>query len=150
MKRLELLFAVLRKSKAVLKDYAIKDIDRQRVIKIKYEYSKLDSTLRNLMRIMAMEIDRFEIVDYSSDELALVLVGNSIRYPQLVDTKTGTTFTINQNCTVIKDVTAFTDFDHKAFVVAFASLVLAKERQSETMAKHAIAEQRLNALSEYR
>lgn len=150
MKRLELLFAVLRKSKAVLKDYAIKDADRQRVIKIKYEYSKLDSTLRNLMRIMAMEIDRFEIVDYTSEELALVLVGNSIRYPQLVDTKTGTTFTINQNCTVIEDVTAFSDFDHKAFVVAFASLVLAKERQEETMAKHAIAEQRLNALSEYR
>lgn len=150
MKRLELLFAVLRKSKAVLKDYVIKDAERNRVISIKYEYSKLDSTLRNLMRIMAMEIDRFDIVDYDSKELGLVLLGNSIRYPKLVDTKNGTTFTINQNCTVIENVTAFTDFDHKAFVVAFASLVLAKERQAETMAKHALAEERLNALSEYR
>lgn len=150
MKRLELLFAVLRKSKAVLKDFSIKDADRNRVITIKYEYSKLDSTLRNLMRIMAIEIDRFEIVNLDKKQLPLVLIGDSIHYPQLVDTKTGTTFTINQNCTLIKDVTAFTDFDHKAFVVAFAALILAKERQTETMEKHAIAEQRLHALSEYR
>ena len=150
MNRSDMLFALLRKSSSVLREGITTTNDRKILIQIKYEYSKLDSTLRNLMRIMATDIDRFDTVNGSSEALCNVLLSKGNIQPQMIDTKTGTTFKILENSVVVDTVTAFSDSNHKGFVVAYNCLCRAKKHREETMAKHALEQVRLNALSEYR
>jgi hypothetical protein len=150
MNKSDMLFALLRKSRTVLKDGITTNNDRKFLINIKYEYSKLDSSLRNLMRIMATDIDRFETV-YGSDEvLSKVLLGTGTLEPKLIDTKTGTTFTIKQNSIDVDSITVFNDTNHKGFAVAFHCLIRAKKHLEETMIKHTKEQERLDILTEYR
>ena len=59
MKKSDLLFALLRKSKNDLEEECASDYDRKFLINLKYEYAKLQPSLRNMIRVMASEIDRF-------------------------------------------------------------------------------------------
>lgn len=157
MKKSDILFALLRKSK-ILKEDIKTNNDRTFLISMKYQYSKLSSSLRNMIRIMATDIDRFEITgniksieavleNYHSSGQERPESGQS--HPALVDNVSGNRFIIFRHDIKSNGVIVFKDEEHYAFIVACGCLFRAKERQDEILKQNAEEQKRLNILSEF-
>ncbi|AQW88674.1 hypothetical protein pEaSNUABM50_00147 [Erwinia phage pEa_SNUABM_50] len=158
MKRSEVLFAILRKSKKVLEEFAVSNRQRKFIIEMKYNYSKLQPTLRNMMRIMATDIERFELLNEKNmkDVLENFHLSGMERpecyieqHPALIDINTGKKFIIKREEIISGDVVVFKDAEHKAFIVAYNCLVLAKENQEIMIRTRDEEEKRQSVLSEY-
>ncbi|AFC21600.1 hypothetical protein GAP32_150 [Cronobacter phage vB_CsaM_GAP32] len=158
MKKSDMLFALLRKSK-VLKDIVKTTNDRKFLIELKYQYCKLSPSLRNMIRVMATDIDRF---NFTGDENSVAQVMNNYYpitgnertetgngHPELIDTITGNRFKIFRNTIKSKDVIVFKEAEHEAFIVACGCLIRAKQREDEIIKKNAEEQKRLNILSEF-
>lgn len=158
MKKSDMLFAILRKSK-VLKDIVNTNEERKLLIEMKYEYCKLSPSLRNMIRVMATDIDRF---DFIGDEKAISLVYENYHLynmnekletgngnPELIDKITGNRFKIFRNEIKSNGIVVFKDMEHAAFVVACGCLFRAKQRQDEIIKKNVEEQRRLNILSDF-
>lgn len=159
MKKSDLLFAMLRKSSTVLKSHSTTDSDRKFLIDIKYQYAKLQPTLRNMIRIMANEIERFSAYNESEESLTYTLENENEKFgahvskfghPKLVDSTTGNEFVVYHTNIMSKDVVLFEGNDHKAFIVAFGCLIRAKARQKELLDEREREKIRMDILSEFR
>lgn len=158
MKKSDMLFALLRKS-AVLKECVQNNNDRTFLINLKYQYAKLQPTLRNMIRIMATDIDRFNMEHGTEKAVAAVLENyhnsgaerteTGSGHPVLVDTVTENRFVIMRNNIIVNGVVVFKDEEHLAFIVAFGCLARAKERQEKIIRDNAEEQRRLNILSEF-
>jgi len=158
MKTSDWFFALLRKSR-VLKNVILTDNDRQMLIHFKYEYSKLQPTLRKMIYVMADElsIDRFETENSSKQDLCNVLENyhQNVKIPLnkcpvLIDTVSGNRFVITHDTIKVGDVVVFKENEHNAFVVAYGCLLRAKERQAKLIAERDEEERRMNVLSEFK
>jgi 6-pyruvoyl-tetrahydropterin synthase len=159
MKKSDLLFAMLRKSSTVLKSHSTTDFDRKFLIDIKYQYSKLQPTLRNMIRIMANEIERFSAQCASDESFTSTLENECEKYgaivskfghPTLVDSITGNEFVVYHTNIMSKDVVLFEGNEHHAFIVAFGCLLRAQERQKELLDEREREKTRMDILSEFR
>lgn len=158
MKKSDMLFALLRKS-AVLKEYVKDNNDRIFLINLKYQYAKLQPTLRNMIRTMATDIERFNMVNGTENAINAVLQNyhtsgaerpeTGVGHPVLVDTVTENRFVVLRNTIVVNDVVVFKDEEHQAFIVAFGCLARAKERQEKIIRDNEVEQRRLNILSEF-
>lgn len=154
MKKSEMFFAMLRKSKNVLKEYAHCDNHRKFLINLKYRYAMLQPTLRNLLRIIASDINRFELQDeqYLSEVLKNMHRDNpkSIVEPKLIDSENGKVFTISTGKILLDDVMVFEESEEfHAFIVAYHCLIIAKQREAEFIKERDVELKRLNTLSDY-
>lgn len=158
MKKSDMLFALLRKS-TVLCELITNDNERNFLIDLKYQYSKLQPSIRNMIRIMATDIERFEMENSSIKSIAGVFENyhtsgeerpeTGQNHPVLIDTVTNNRFVILRNTINVNNIVVFKDDEHKAFVVAFGCLVRAKERQEKIIRENKIEQERLNILSEF-
>lgn len=155
MKQCEIFFALLRKSTNVLKDEISDDSQRKLILNLKYRYSMLQPILRNLLRMMATDISRFEIIN---EELLDDVLQNKYRdnpkvfveYPQVKDTENNKMFTIYSSHIDLDGVTVFNESEEfHAFIVVYYSLVLAKEREAEFIRERDIEMKRVDTLSDY-
>lgn len=158
MSSTEVLFALLRKSHTVLKGNCPCDKQRKLILEMKYQYSKLQPTLRNLMRFMATEVERFSILN--ENNISKVLLNNHpsgnrrpeinlTSHPRMVDEISGTVFIICRDDIIANDIMAFQGIEHQAFIVAYSALVKAKNCQDEIIKKRDAEIKRLNVLSDY-
>lgn len=158
MKKSDMLFALLRKS-AVLKDCVKNNNDRTFLINLKYQYAKLQPTLRNMIRTMATDIDRFNM-EHGTEQAVVAVLNNyhnsgnerpetGAGHPVLVDTVTENRFVIMRNTIVVNNVIVFKEEEHQAFIVAFGCLARAKERQEKIIRDNEEEQRRLNILSEF-
>lgn len=159
MKKSDLLFALLRKSNNVLKEDVKSDTDRKFLIQLKYQYSKLQPSLRNMIRVMATEIDRFSTSYANTNAFTATIENESEKYgadvtkyghPTLIDNNTGNRFVVYHKNVMSEDVVIFEGQEHHAFIVAFGCLIRAQEHQKRLMKEREIEEQRMNILSGYR
>ncbi len=159
MKKSDLLFALMRKSNNVLKEDIKTDTDRKFLIQLKYQYSKLQPTLRNMIRVMATDIDRFSSLYANTNSFTSTMENESEKHgatvtkyghPTLIDNNTGNRFVVYHTNVISNDVVIFEGTDHHAFIVAFGCLIRAQERQKRLMEEREIEEQRMNILSEFR
>ncbi|SOK58956.1 hypothetical protein [Yersinia phage fHe-Yen9-03] len=147
MKHSEILFAILRKSKNTLLDYVSSDYDRNFIIEMKYNYSKLESTLRNLMRLVATDIERFSVLN--ENNLSNIIYKEDVTSPVLIDTLDNTVFIIKQDTIDIDDIVVFKENERLAFIVLYNCLILAKERQEEIIKIRDEENNRISILSKY-
>lgn len=155
MKKSDLLFALLRKSKNVLEEECASDYDRKFLINLKYEYAKLQPSLRNMIRVMASEIDRFTFKNATVKAFTQIIDGEAESTstngkPTLIDKNSGNEFIVYNKVIMSNNVKIFEGTEHSAFIVAFGCLVRAQEHQTRLMKEREIEEQRLNILSEFR
>lgn len=155
MKKSEMFFAMLRKSKNVLKEYSTSDEERKFLINLKYRYAMLQPSLRNLATMVATDISRFD-VEYAENvnEVLKNMHRNTrkdnIDYPRLIDTKNNNVFIISDGNIILGDVVVFSDSEEfHAFIILFNCLVLAKQREAEFIKERDIELARLNSLSDY-
>lgn len=158
MKKSDMLFALLRKS-AVLKDCVSTDTERKYLLNLKYQYSKLQPSLRNMIRIMATDVDRFNLINGEIATISSVLENyhlsgserpeNGVGHPALVDTITDNRFIIMRRTIMSNGVVVFKDEEHQAFVVAYGCLARAKIHQEKIIRENEIEQKRLNILSEF-
>lgn len=155
MKKSEMFFAMLRKSKNVLKEYATSDNNRKFLINLKYRYAMLQPSLRNLASMVATDISRFEVEDAENINEVLKNIHRETRkeniaYPRLIDTKNNNVFIISNGVIMLGDVEVFSDSEEfHAFIILFNCLVLAKKREAEFIKERDIELTRLNSLSDY-
>lgn len=154
MKKSEMFFAMLRKSKNVLKDYANCDNHRKFLINLKYRYAMLQPSLRNVLRMIANDINRFDLED--SEFLSDILknmhreIPKKIFEPKLIDKENGKVFTISTGKILLDDVMVFEESEeYHAFVVAYHCLIIAKKREAEFIKERDVELKRLNSLSDY-
>lgn len=159
MKKSDLLFALLRKSNNVLKEDINTDTDRKFLIQLKYQYSKLQPMLRNMIRVMATDIERFSSSNANTNAFTSTMENESEKHganvskyghPTLVDNNTGNRFVVFHKNVMSNDVVIFEGTEHHAFIVAFGCLIRAQERQKRLMEEREIEEQRMGILSEFR
>lgn len=159
MKKSDLLFAILRKSNNVLKEDVKTDDDRKFVIHMKYQYSKLQPTLRNMIRVMATEIDRFSSSNATIQAFTSTIENESEQsgsnvskygHPTLIDNNTGNHFIVYHKNVMSNNVVIFEGTDHHAFIVAFGCLIRAQEHQKRLLKEREIEEKRMDILSEFR
>jgi hypothetical protein len=126
---------------------------------MKYHYSTLQPMLRNMIRIMATEIDRFSSANATIQAFTSTIESiheasgsNSSRYghPTLIDNNTGNQFIVYHTNVMSNNVVIFEGTDHHAFIVAFGCLIRAQEHQKRLMKEREIEEKRMNILSEFR
>lgn len=159
MKRSDLLFALLRKSNNVLKEESTSDDNRKFLINLKYQYAKLQPTLRNMIRVMATEIERFSFQNATVQAFTSTIENSSevhgaavsqYGHPTLIDNNSGNHFVVYHKSVMSNNVTIFEGDEHHAFIVAFGCLIRAQERQKRLMEERKIEEQRMDILSEFR
>lgn len=159
MKKSDLLFALLRKSNNVLKEDINTDTDRKFLIQLKYQYSKLQPMLRNMIRVMATDIERFSSSNANTNAFTSTMENESEKHganvskyghPTLIDNNTGNRFVVFHKNVMSNDVVIFEGTEHHAFIVAFGCLIRAQERQKRLMEEREIEEQRMGILSEFR
>lgn len=159
MKKSDLLFAILRKSNNVLKEDVKTDTDRKFLIQLKYQYSKLQPMLRNMIRVMATDIERFSSTNANTNAFTATMENENEKHganvskyghPTLIDNNTGNRFVVYHKNVMSNNVVIFEGTEHHAFIVAFGCLIRAQERQKRLMEEREIEEQRMNILSEFR
>ena len=151
MKKSDLLFALLRKS-VLMKEYVNNDYYRKFVVNLKYEYAKLQPSLRNMIRVMASDIDRFSTHNVDKSTFNSALMGENFNingHPAIVDNITNNRYIVKQDTITCNGTVVFKDSEHSAFIVAFGCLVRAKKHQEKIMQQNKEEQIRLNILSEF-
>lgn len=157
MNKSTLLFPLIRKSKNVLKNFSNSDNNRNFLIDLKYQFSKLDPSFRNLIKVMAIDISRFTL--HNEDAVKEILY-NKIRtnpktydsrsLPYMIDKKTNKKFIIYTHYVSVDNETTFeSDNEYFCFISAFMCLIDAKTTEEENIQERDKELKRQKLFSDY-
>ncbi len=129
------------------------DVVREDIIELKYQYSKLRSELRNMLKTMANDIERFELINsehYRTFVYGMSNISHKHTFkPSIVDKVSGKVFDLTETEVQVNGVSVFSGDELHVLVLFFGCLMRAKKNQDYAISEFKKEEEIKNILSEF-